>query len=222
MTATPEIVTRTEQPYAAIGARISMWEIPEMGARLGEVFAWLGARGLAPAGPPFFRYRRIVMPRQLDMEAGVPVVEHIAGDGNVVTGVLPAGRYAEVMYVGHPEGLADVTRALLDWADGEGLTFDVSAHGDGELWGCRLENYLTDPAEEPDMTKWTTQLAFRLADWPGAALAALSRSCRIAAAAARVTASDPRRRWPPAGASSARPRETGSPRHGPRLAHHRP
>jgi effector-binding domain-containing protein len=164
MTATPEIVTRAEQPYAAISAVISMTEIPVMGARLGEVFAWLGARGLAPAGPPFFRYRRIDMPRQLDMEAGVPVVERIAGDGNVVTGVLPAGRYAEVMYVGHPEGLADVTRALLDWADGEGLTFDVSADGDGELWGCRLENYLTDPAEEPDMTKWTTQLAFRLAD----------------------------------------------------------
>jgi effector-binding domain-containing protein len=82
----------------------------------------------------------------------------------VVTGVLPAGRYAEVLHVGHPDGLAEATRALLDWADGEGLTFDVTADGDGERWGCRLENYLTDPAEEPDMTKWHTQLAFRLAD----------------------------------------------------------
>jgi len=29
---------------------------------------------------------------------------------------------------------------------------------------CRLEIYLTDPSVEPDMSKWETQLAFRLAD----------------------------------------------------------
>jgi effector-binding domain-containing protein len=128
------------------------------------VFGWLSARGLAPAGPPFFRYRRIDLPRQLEVEPGVPLGERIAGDGNVVTGVLPAGRYAEVMYVGQPDGLVDATRALLDWADGEGLTWDMTEHDDGEWWGCRLENYLTDPAGEPDMTKWETLLAFRLAD----------------------------------------------------------
>jgi hypothetical protein len=27
-----------------------------------------------------------------------------------------------------------------------------------------VEYYLTDPREEPDMSKWVTQLAFRLAD----------------------------------------------------------
>jgi hypothetical protein len=29
---------------------------------------------------------------------------------------------------------------------------------------CRLELYKTDPAVEPDMNKWETELAFRLAD----------------------------------------------------------
>jgi effector-binding domain-containing protein len=82
----------------------------------------------------------------------------------VVTGVLPAGRYAAVTHVGHPNELVDATRALLDWADAEGLTWDVAADGSGERWGCRLEFYLTDPAAEPDMSKWETQLAFRLAD----------------------------------------------------------
>ena len=28
----------------------------------------------------------------------------------------------------------------------------------------RLEIYKTDPAEEPDMSKWETELAFKLAD----------------------------------------------------------
>jgi hypothetical protein len=34
----------------------------------------------------------------------------------------------------------------------------------GERLGSRLEIYLTDPSQEPDMSKWQTQLAFRLAD----------------------------------------------------------
>jgi hypothetical protein len=32
----------------------------------------------------------------------------------------------------------------------------------GERWGSRLEIYLTDPAQEPDLSKWVTELAFRL------------------------------------------------------------
>jgi hypothetical protein len=34
----------------------------------------------------------------------------------------------------------------------------------GGRWGSRLEIYLSDPREEPDMSKRVTQLAFRLAD----------------------------------------------------------
>jgi len=33
---------------------------------------------------------------------------------------------------------------------------------DGQRWAARLEIHETDAADEPDMTKWTTQLAFRL------------------------------------------------------------
>jgi hypothetical protein len=35
---------------------------------------------------------------------------------------------------------------------------------EGERWGARVETYLTDPEVEPDMSKWVTELAFRLAD----------------------------------------------------------
>ena len=34
----------------------------------------------------------------------------------------------------------------------------------GERWGARLETYLTDPDDEPELSKWHTELAFRLAD----------------------------------------------------------
>ena len=81
-----------------------------------------------------------------------------------MAGVLPAGRYATVTHVGHPSELLGVTKALRDWAAEQGLTWDMSADVDGERWASRLEIYLTDPRQEPDMNKWVTQLAFRLAD----------------------------------------------------------
>jgi effector-binding domain-containing protein len=81
----------------------------------------------------------------------------------VLAGVLPAGRYATLRHTGHPDALLGVTAALLEWAGKEGLAWDVTSTPDGDRWAARLEIYETDPAVEPDMTKWTTQLAFRLA-----------------------------------------------------------
>jgi effector-binding domain-containing protein len=104
------------------------------------------------------------MAGKLEVEAGVPVAATGAGDGRVVSGVLPAGRYATLTHVGHPSELMAATGTLLDWAAAQGLTWDMSPGINGERWGCRLESYLTDPSQEPDMSKWVTQLAFKLAD----------------------------------------------------------
>lgn len=164
MSSAPEIVTRSAQPYVAIRTRLTMAELPGLGPRLGEVFAWLGGHGLAPAGPPFFKYNVIDMTRELEVEAGVPVAAAVDGDDQVVSGVLPAGRYATLTHVGHPSELVAATGALLDWAAAQGLTWDMSPGVNGERWACRLETYLTDPRQEPDMSKWVTQLAFKLAD----------------------------------------------------------
>ena len=159
-----EIVTREEQPYVAVRARVTMDGLGALAARLGEVAGWLDARGLAPAGAPFFRYNVIDMARELEMEAGFPVAAPTGGEGEIVPGVLPGGRYATLTHTGHPSELAGAARNLLGWAAAQGLKWDMTQTGQGERWGCRLELYLTDPREEPDMSKWVTQLAFRLAD----------------------------------------------------------
>jgi effector-binding domain-containing protein len=165
MLVTPEIETRTEQPYAALRARVPMDGIAAFAVRTGEVFGWLGARGLTPTGgPPFLKFNVIDMARELEIENGVPVTAPVDGDDLVVAGVLPAGRYATVTHTGHPSELVEVTGALLDWGAEQGLTWDISPSEDGDRWSARLEFYLTDPREEPDMSKWQTQLAFRLAD----------------------------------------------------------
>jgi DNA-binding transcriptional MerR regulator len=131
-----------------------------------DVWCRLASADIPAAGPAVAYYEDDVidMARELEMEAGVPVATAVGGDGQMVTGVLPAGRYATLTHVGHPSELMAATKALLDWAAGQGLTWDVTPGEDGDRWACRLENYLTDPDQEPDMSKWVTQLAFKLAD----------------------------------------------------------
>jgi hypothetical protein len=104
------------------------------------------------------------MDRGLEVEVGVPLPARVDGADRILSGLLPAGRYAALRCTGHPQGLLDATAFLLEWGRQQHLTWDLSHGPDGERWGARLEIYETDPAAEPDMTKWTTQLAFRLSD----------------------------------------------------------
>jgi effector-binding domain-containing protein len=164
MSTEPTVVQRAEQPYLAIGRVVTMQTIGAVADRIPEILGWLAARGIEPAGAPFLRYNVIDMERRLDIEAGVPVFATVAGDGEVVADVLPAGSYATVTHVGPYDQLAEVTAALLAWADEHALAWDTTTTDDGERWGCRLEIYKTNPAAEPDVTTWETELAFRLAD----------------------------------------------------------
>jgi len=161
----PVLVSRPEVPYVGIRRPVTMTTFFEVADRLPDVLAWMDAHSLAPAGPPFFRYHVVDMERELLVEAGVPVDEAIAHpDGDVAPGVLPAGTYAVTTHVGHPEELVQVTADLLAYGDAHGWAWDRHTTPAGDAWGSRLELLLTDPRVEPDMSRWETQLAFRLAD----------------------------------------------------------
>lgn len=164
MDVAPEIAQRAAVPYAGISRWVTMPEVGSVADRIPEIFGWLGAHGIAPAGPPFFRYHVIDMQRQLLVEAGVPVASAVQDDGAIRAGTLPAGQFAVMTHTGAPATLQAATAALLEWAESRGLAWDVSQTDAGERWGCRVESYLTDPAEQPDTSKWQTELAFRLAD----------------------------------------------------------
>jgi effector-binding domain-containing protein len=160
-----EIVPYEPRPYAAIAVTVPMTALGDVVPPLnGEVFAWLAQRGVTPAGAPFWKYDLIDMPGTLRIEAGVALAEQAESDGRVLVSALPAGSYLETTYHGHPDGLVQATSDLLAYAEKERLTFDSSMTPDGEEWVARLEYYLTDPADEPDLNQWDTLLSFKLAD----------------------------------------------------------
>src|SRR6266446_2577970 len=78
----PKLEDRSAQPYVALRTQATMQELDTViPQRLGEVFAWLGKQGIAPAGAPFIRYLVIDMDALLDSELGVPVATALSGDG---------------------------------------------------------------------------------------------------------------------------------------------
>jgi effector-binding domain-containing protein len=165
MLSEPEVIERTAQPYVGIKADVTMDSIARVLPDLhGRVFDWLGQRGIAPAGAPFWRYNVIDMARIMEVEVAVPVASAVPADDQVLADTVPAGRYSSLRHTGDPSGLLQATASLLKWADEQHLTFDMVPTPDGDRWAARLEIYETDPTVEPDKTKWVTQLAFRLAD----------------------------------------------------------
>ena len=160
----PTIVGRAAQPYAGIGASVSMDGFGDViEAAIPEVFARLDALGVAPDGPPLVRYAAIDMEGRIEIEIGVPVAGAIEDDGRVRPGLLPAGRYATLIHVGHPDGLLGANEALQVWAHDKGLRVAMSIAGGVDRFESRFESYRTDPAAEPDPERWETEIAYLLA-----------------------------------------------------------
>ena len=160
----PRVEERADQPYMAIRTQVTMAELPTaIDSLLGEVFSWLAEQGVAPAGAPLIRYLVIDMAAKLDIELGVPVAAPLLGDDRISACVLPAGRYATLIYTGDYSGLVGANAALLDWGAKNGLAWDAWTAESGDAFGARFESYLTDPREEPDPAKWETEVAIRLA-----------------------------------------------------------
>lgn len=165
MTTAPKIEKLGELRYAAITLRAPMAALGAQGPPLNdEVFGWLDARDIRPLGAPFWKYNLVDMTGSMELEVGVGVTDEVEGDQRVHAGMLPAGRYAVVEHVGHPASLVTVTKDLLDWAAHEGLQWDTTDGPGGQRWAARVEFYETDPAVEPDLNKWLTRLAFKLAE----------------------------------------------------------
>jgi hypothetical protein len=90
---TPEVVERPAQPYVAIRAQVTMQTLGTiLPPLMPQVFAWLGQRGIPPAGAPLWKYNVIDMDRLLEVEVGVPVAASVDGDDHSSRSAWPISR----------------------------------------------------------------------------------------------------------------------------------
>jgi DNA gyrase inhibitor GyrI len=165
MSQEPQLEQRAARDYAGIGATVPMEGISgAIDDAFPELFGWLEASGIPPAGPPFVRFLVIDMEPDLRIEMGVPVAEPItvpSGDSvRVRPGLLPGGQYVVLRHIGPYDGLIASNAALQEWATARGVTFDAWDTPEGSAWRGRFEQYITDPSAEPDPAKWQTDIAY--------------------------------------------------------------
>lgn len=161
----PRLEQRAEQPYVAIRRQVTMGGLStELPPLVGEVFGWMSRHQVAQSGAPFFRYLTMDMAGdgRFVVDVGVPIEAAVPGDGTVIAGAMPAGRYATVMYTGPYDNLSSAHFALLEWGEANGIAWQTSDEGRG--WGARVEFYISDPVDEPDPQKWQTEVAFLTAE----------------------------------------------------------
>ena len=158
----PKIDQRPKQAYMGIRTMAPFKGMSKVIGKLSdEMNAWVAEHKIKTAGPPFLRFHVIDMRGFMDIEFGFPVRRALPDDGQVKAGVLPAGRYASLVYSG---GGISGNRALIEWVRAQGMDFDRWDTEQGDNFRGRYETYLTDPNVEPRKSRWQIEVAIKLAD----------------------------------------------------------
>lgn len=154
---TPKIVRREATPYAAVPAEVRIPFGEAIGPLMGEAAGHLDRIGIKNFGPAVFRYDVIDMPR-LEMQFGFITPGAVAGNDRVKAGLLPAGEYVTLTYVGNYDNLQAATGTVIDWARQQGIEWDSTPGPSGERFASRFEIYPNGPDDEPDPDKWITEI----------------------------------------------------------------
>jgi effector-binding domain-containing protein len=159
----PRLVDREATPYAAVAAEVRIPFGEAIGPLMDEVAGYLAGAGVMDFGPAVFRYDVIDMPR-LEMQFGFVTPAAVAGNERVKAGVLPAGKYVTVTYVGPYDDLESVTAVVIGWARQKGIEWDSTVGPAGERFAARFEIYHNGPMDEPDPQKWETEIWIKTKD----------------------------------------------------------
>lgn len=159
----PTIVTKQDQPYAAILLTLAQPEIAEQAPPLvDDVIAWVKAQGGRTTGAPFFNYVTFLPGGKMQMQVGMPTETVLKADGRFSTGTLPGGKYASLTATAPYHELHAANMKLHDWTVTKGYKLDGTEEGDRFVNAVRMEIYHKDPGEDPSGHP-VTEIAFRLA-----------------------------------------------------------
>lgn len=146
-----ELKEREAQSVLSIRRTTAVGKLPEeIGKAYGSIIQYLNEIGEQPVEAAFTAYYNMDM-ENLDVEMGFPVAKQLEGRGEIKTGEIPAGKYAECMYKGPYAEMVPAYDAMNKWLGENGF----------EAAGISYEFYYNSPAEVPE-SELLTKILFPL------------------------------------------------------------
>lgn len=142
--ATPSIIIFDSTRVSGIGAMLEK--------DYGLLLQFIMKNKIQMAGAPFAIYHNWDPNGIIRISAGIPVLEQVAGKGNIQYFEIPSGKAVFAEHVGGYN--TEATHYAID----EYLK-DFNLKTKDYIW----EAYITDPATEPDSTRWVTYIYYPLA-----------------------------------------------------------
>lgn len=118
----------------------------------GKIIGYAQSKGAEMAGAPsglYFNWTDTLA----KMAAAIPVNKDVAGSAEIEFRVIPAGKALQIDYYGAYDEVGPAHYAIEDYSNANSVN----------LAGFAIESYLTDPSEEPDTSKWLTQIIYPIA-----------------------------------------------------------
>jgi len=147
-----QVVDMPERHFVLLRDRVSFDEMAQFYARsYGALVAAMEKAGVQQAGPPTGLYYAWDEAGEMtDMAAAFPIRQKATFPNEFSQTTLPAGRAIVVDYYGGYDRLGDAHNAIDDFAGENGMTLGAPA----------IEEYITDPGQEPDTSRWLTKVTY--------------------------------------------------------------
>ncbi len=148
-----KVVELTAGPAVAVRDSVSMAEMqPFMETFFPKLYMYVMRNQATIAGHPYSMYYSWDPEGRSYMEIGLPLDIALEGDKEIVPSETPGGKAVRGVYYGPYENMNSVYEALEQYMKVMKL----------EPRGVAWEVYVTDPSQEPDSSKWETQVFFPL------------------------------------------------------------
>lgn len=148
-----EVTERRPQLYLGVRKRVKWAELKAFyGASFGQAMGAVQAAGVQPVGPPsavYFEWDEVA--READLLAGIPVPAEAKDKLKGMTLYeAPGGKAYQVVYRGGYSGVGVAHEAIEARRKADGAEFNVNV----------IEEYVTDPGQQPDSTQWITNVVY--------------------------------------------------------------
>lgn len=150
----PNIIDVDKMHFLGIREAFDMSDEAAIGQRMvmlwGKIGAYMESKNIAPTGAPFSLYH-MMNDSVWDASIAMPVAETDATpDKGIDSGQTFEGKALFVKHMGDFMLLGNTHKEIQKYMEYKGLT----TNGNG------YEVYMTDPANEPDTSKWVTQIYY--------------------------------------------------------------